>query len=350
MSLLKPHIPNDDRRFPGRLPSQIPGFGEKPDEWIVDAITDHHGRGIRSEFEIQWKAGDQTWAPYREVAHLITMDREVAHLIAMDREVAHLIAMDRYCDLMGVEEPHDLPARYPGTTSVAKISLCVTGVGEVRGIKWTARDGAYPSAMTPQLTQAEWAECNAYTHQLDEYLNGGSTPPGHPPARYLDYKRMVEHSYPHRSVATFDVPRTLAPREPVSMPTEALSSIIDAQVKMVGLVLGRNDNRNQQPDSGQPNQVVRYRRQYYDRGRRYGGRGSARGHYSRSRPGRPWNKQLIVNGPGSKASNPMEDFPDDVMQMFALQGRDGPGPSTQPSCSVASDIAPGPIGILTGQA
>ena len=38
-SLLKPHIPNDDRRFPGRLPSQIPGFGEKPDEWIMEAIT-----------------------------------------------------------------------------------------------------------------------------------------------------------------------------------------------------------------------------------------------------------------------------------------------------------------------
>ena len=25
-SLLKPHVPNDDRRFPGRLPSQLPGF------------------------------------------------------------------------------------------------------------------------------------------------------------------------------------------------------------------------------------------------------------------------------------------------------------------------------------
>jgi len=31
-SLLKPHVPNDDRRFPGRMPSQIPGFGKKPDE------------------------------------------------------------------------------------------------------------------------------------------------------------------------------------------------------------------------------------------------------------------------------------------------------------------------------
>jgi len=43
VSLLKPHIPNNNRRFPGRLPSQIPGFREKPDEWTMDAITAYHG-------------------------------------------------------------------------------------------------------------------------------------------------------------------------------------------------------------------------------------------------------------------------------------------------------------------
>ena len=31
-SLLKPHVSNGDRQFPGRLPSQLPGFGEKPKE------------------------------------------------------------------------------------------------------------------------------------------------------------------------------------------------------------------------------------------------------------------------------------------------------------------------------
>jgi hypothetical protein len=63
-SLLKPHVPNDDRRFPGRLPSQIPGSGEKPEEWIIDLIVSHHGKGVNSEFEVQWKPGDHTWAPY----------------------------------------------------------------------------------------------------------------------------------------------------------------------------------------------------------------------------------------------------------------------------------------------
>ena len=58
MSLLKPHVPSNNRRFPGRLPLQLPGFGEKPDEWIIELIVSHHGKGIRSEFQIQWKAGD----------------------------------------------------------------------------------------------------------------------------------------------------------------------------------------------------------------------------------------------------------------------------------------------------
>jgi hypothetical protein len=91
-SLLRPHVPNDDRRFPGRLPIQIPGFGEKPEEWIVDRITTHHGRGTGSEFQVLWKAGDKLWATYREVAHLN--------------------ALDRYCELMGVKDASELPTNY----------------------------------------------------------------------------------------------------------------------------------------------------------------------------------------------------------------------------------------------
>ena len=91
-SLLRPHVPNDDQRFPGRLPIQIPGFGEKPDEWIVDSIVSHHGKGQGSEFLIQWKAGDRMWATYREVAHLN--------------------ALDRYCEVMGVGNASKLPGKY----------------------------------------------------------------------------------------------------------------------------------------------------------------------------------------------------------------------------------------------
>src|SRR6202000_3092861 len=91
-SLLRPHVPNDDRRFPRRLPIQIPGFREKPEEWIVDRIATHHGKGMGSDFQIVWKAGDRTWATYREVAHLN--------------------ALDPYCELMGVDTVANLPQDY----------------------------------------------------------------------------------------------------------------------------------------------------------------------------------------------------------------------------------------------
>jgi len=131
-SLLKPHIPNDERRFPGRLPSQIPGFGEKPEEWIVEAIVSHHGKGIKSEFEIQWKAGDRTWSPYQEVAHLITMDR--------------------YCELMGVEDPHDLPTAYPRRENISEVSVNAARVvgGYISGD--AKRQGTHQPTMSQQLS------------------------------------------------------------------------------------------------------------------------------------------------------------------------------------------------------
>ena len=74
------------------MPAQILGFGEKPEEWIVDRIVTHHGRGMGSEFQILWKVGDTTWASYREVAHLN--------------------ALDRYCELMGVRNAAEPPSKY----------------------------------------------------------------------------------------------------------------------------------------------------------------------------------------------------------------------------------------------
>ncbi|EJF55668.1 hypothetical protein DICSQDRAFT_16490, partial [Dichomitus squalens LYAD-421 SS1] len=69
-SLLRPHYPNDDRRFPGRQYHQIPGLGESPREWAVDRIISHIGRGADAEFQVQWSTGDVTWAPYADVSHL----------------------------------------------------------------------------------------------------------------------------------------------------------------------------------------------------------------------------------------------------------------------------------------
>lgn len=69
-SLLRPHIPNDDRRFPGRQLTQFVGFEEAPDEWAVDKIVEHRGKGRSAMFKLRWKTGDETWSEYRIVSKL----------------------------------------------------------------------------------------------------------------------------------------------------------------------------------------------------------------------------------------------------------------------------------------
>ena len=69
-SLLRIHIPNDDRRFPGRSVSQITGLGDSPTEWAVSKISSHIGRGRNAQFKIEWKAGDSSWLPFNSIQHL----------------------------------------------------------------------------------------------------------------------------------------------------------------------------------------------------------------------------------------------------------------------------------------
>jgi hypothetical protein len=68
-SLLRIHMPNDDRLFPGRMDTQLDGVGDD-DEWAVDRILSHHGSRTDATFEILWKSGDTTWLPYYQITHL----------------------------------------------------------------------------------------------------------------------------------------------------------------------------------------------------------------------------------------------------------------------------------------
>ncbi|KAF8831165.1 hypothetical protein HHX47_DHR1000004 [Lentinula edodes] len=69
-SLLRIHIPNDDRLFPGRLETQVADFGETEGEWAIDHIVTHSGTRMNALFQIKWKSGDLTWLPYHQVDHL----------------------------------------------------------------------------------------------------------------------------------------------------------------------------------------------------------------------------------------------------------------------------------------
>ena len=57
-NLLHIHEPNDDRRFPGRQLPQLMNIG-KVEEWSVDKINDHHGKGKDTLFKLVYKTGDR---------------------------------------------------------------------------------------------------------------------------------------------------------------------------------------------------------------------------------------------------------------------------------------------------
>lgn len=70
LSLLREHVPNDDRLFPGRLYTQFGNTPETEGEWAVERVLSHAGAGTDSVFEIKWKSGDITWLPYYQITHL----------------------------------------------------------------------------------------------------------------------------------------------------------------------------------------------------------------------------------------------------------------------------------------
>lgn len=90
-SLLREHVPNDDRRFPGRQLEQFVGLNDNPEEWAIESIVDHSGSGANAMFKVRWKAGDESWCEYRAVSHLEPMKA--------------------YCEAYGVETALNLPER-----------------------------------------------------------------------------------------------------------------------------------------------------------------------------------------------------------------------------------------------
>jgi hypothetical protein len=107
-SLLRIHLPNDDRLFPGRTDTQIGNGPGTEDEWAVQRIRSHAGSGEDAIFEILWKSGDVTWIPHYQIKHLQ--------------------ALEAYLELMGVEDvsklkagkgnpPRDDPQVFLGTVS-----------------------------------------------------------------------------------------------------------------------------------------------------------------------------------------------------------------------------------------
>ena len=69
-SLLRIHVANVDRLFPGRSEEQVPDLGGTGKEWAIEKILAHRGSHSDAMFEVQWVSGDRSWVPYSDLEHL----------------------------------------------------------------------------------------------------------------------------------------------------------------------------------------------------------------------------------------------------------------------------------------
>lgn len=103
--LLQIHVPNDNCRFPGRQMHQISSMGNS-EEWAIDKIETHHGKGCDTFFKVIWKAGDATWMPYDEVEELL--------------------ALEQYPEALGVDEVSHLPKNLSTEAEIPVAAILIT--------------------------------------------------------------------------------------------------------------------------------------------------------------------------------------------------------------------------------
>jgi hypothetical protein len=89
-SLLRPHVPNDDDRFPARKNEVFYDFGSDLDgETLVDAIIGHTWEKNTIKFRVQWADGDVTWETLSNVSNLAALDEYLAlHDAKQPRDLA----------------------------------------------------------------------------------------------------------------------------------------------------------------------------------------------------------------------------------------------------------------------
>ena len=52
------------------MDSQIAELEDRDNEWAIERIVSHTGKGESALFEAEWKSGDRTWVPYSSIRHL----------------------------------------------------------------------------------------------------------------------------------------------------------------------------------------------------------------------------------------------------------------------------------------
>ena len=145
-SLLRIHVPNDDRKFPGRTYEHVAGFG-KPSEWPVERILSHEGRGKRAIFEVLWKSGDKSWE--------------------MFSTIKALSALDRYLEVQGVQTTEELADGEGKTPNDPQIRVAAMAIKPGRTSASSKHTPPFHSSM-PQASMTAEETLAAFVDQTTE--------------------------------------------------------------------------------------------------------------------------------------------------------------------------------------
>jgi hypothetical protein len=150
-SLLRIHIPNDDRLFPGCLDTQIGNADGTEGEWAMDSILGHAGSKVKVTFEIRLKTRDVTWLLYYQVSHL------------------H--ALQQYFDLLGIANISQLPegeGKPPLDDPQTFIGNMETEIRPMNKRKKDQHKGKNPRNSLLVLLRLGWSWADFETHDFSD--------------------------------------------------------------------------------------------------------------------------------------------------------------------------------------
>ncbi|QRW13905.1 Transposon Ty3-I Gag-Pol polyprotein [Ceratobasidium sp. AG-Ba] len=200
-SLLRPHIPNDDRRFPGRLTEQvIVGIEDESREWMVECVVEHAGRGREAKFKLLWMSGDTTWESFENIRHLESLGTYLEAQGVKDAAELEWTKIEKDEESELEEEPENEMDNTEISVNAVELysnmaSERAKGNPELTADMWRyiPSDSSALGDSTPsELSQNDIRQCGEYHAALLNFEVGLSGHPGTEHPKYQMYRKLLK--------------------------------------------------------------------------------------------------------------------------------------------------------------
>jgi len=103
--MLQPFTPNGSAQFPAREPPRPPPVVPEDNQWIVDRIIDHKGRGRAQKFLVSWEGfpeSDNEWVAEKDVQKSLVEEyfERIGDSECVGDYVKHFGPLDTWCPLL----------------------------------------------------------------------------------------------------------------------------------------------------------------------------------------------------------------------------------------------------------